>query len=519
MINMIQKNKIIKLYLQGSNFSTIAKEAKCSRATVRKYVNEYIEIERQIQLTDDEMLKEELIVKANQKPSYNVTNRSKYVYNKEIDDLIDYYLEQNELKRKKRQYKMLMKNIDIHREIVKLHNISYSTVNNAINKKLNKKKETFIKSFNVPGAISEFDWGDVTLVIDEISKEERRYKIGVFTLKYSNYVYAQLYASETTDCFKDIHASYIEHLGGITSQIVYDNARVQVRRLAGNKYPTKALETLMNYYGFKHRFTNDYSGNEKGSVERYVEYVRRRAFSVNNRFKTFEDARIQLCETISMINNEEKQRKETTPQYMLEEEKLSFLPNRVKYDVGENIRVMVNKYSFIYVDSCFYSVPEFLTGKEISIKKYPMYIKVLYNDKVIEIIDRIWKRNEYKIDITHYLSTLKKKPGSLANSLALKQVESELQTIFHNYFNTNPKDFIVVLELIKQYSQFSVFTAIRKLELLNIEINSQTIKCQLLDIEMLNYKIENQKDIVSDCSSHLHSISTLFNQESKEMNL
>lgn len=506
------------MYLQGNNFSEISREVKTSRATVRKYVNEYLELEAKLESAEDIKTKEEIIELANQKPTYDASNRSKYIYTHDIDLLVDYYLEQNEIKRKKKQFKMLMKNVDIHREINKIYPISYSTINNAIKNKLNKTKETYIKSEHAPGNVCEFDWGDVTLIIDEFSSEERRYKIGVFALKYSNYVYSNLYANETTDCFKDIHSEYFEHIKGVPKVVVYDNARVQVRRLSGSnsKAPTKALSSLMNYYGFKHRFTNDYSGNEKGTVERYVEYVRRRAFSRNNHFKTFEDARNQLYQTIEEINTEVKQRKEEVPLTMLAEEKDNFLAKRIPYDPGMDLRVKVNKYSLIYVDSCFYSVPEFLTEKEIRIKKYPLYIKILYNDKVIEIIQRIWKKYEYKININHYLKTLKKKPGSLVDSLALKQAETKLQKIFHRYFSTNPKDFIVFLELLNEYPEQAVFAAIGKLEDARIEINTRTIKCQLIEPSMLYEEKIIQKDISEDCNSHINNIASLFNQTDKE---
>ena len=63
--------------------------------------------------------------------------------------------------------------------------------------------------------------------------------------------------------------------------MVYDNMRVAVRRFVGltEKEPTTALTELSIYYGFKYRFCNICSGNEKGHVERSVEYVRRKVFS------------------------------------------------------------------------------------------------------------------------------------------------------------------------------------------------------------------------------------------------
>lgn len=57
--------------------------------------------------------------------------------------------------------------------------------------------------------------------------------------------------------------------------------RVAVRKFVGltEKEPTTALTELSIYYGFKYRFCNICSGNEKGHVERSIEHVRRKVFS------------------------------------------------------------------------------------------------------------------------------------------------------------------------------------------------------------------------------------------------
>ena len=63
--------------------------------------------------------------------------------------------------------------------------------------------------------------------------------------------------------------------------MVYDNMCVAVRKFVRltEKESTTALTELSIYYGFKYRFCNICSGNEKGHVERSVEYVRRKVFS------------------------------------------------------------------------------------------------------------------------------------------------------------------------------------------------------------------------------------------------
>ena len=74
--------------------------------------------------------------------------------------------------------------------------------------------------------------------------------------------------------------------------MVYDNMRVALAKYVGRheKEPTVALLQLRGHYGFSHRFCNAYRGNEKGHVERSVEYIRRKAFGLKYQFSDISEA-------------------------------------------------------------------------------------------------------------------------------------------------------------------------------------------------------------------------------------
>ncbi len=52
----------------------------------------------------------------------------------------------------------------------------------------------------------------------------------------------------------------------------------------------------------RHRFCNIAKGNEKGNVEKGVEFIRRKSFSSNNKFKTLNDANIHLKNILNKQN-------------------------------------------------------------------------------------------------------------------------------------------------------------------------------------------------------------------------
>lgn len=128
----------------------------------------------------------------------------------------------------------------------------------------------------------------------------------------------------------------------------------------------------------------------------------------------------------------------------IEEEKLNLLPYKPKLELANITINKVNKYSFIQVENNFYSVPEYLVEKSVSIKSYLDRIVIFANNNRVCEHKKIDGSNELSVDITHYLNSLLRKPGAIKNSVALKSIP-KLKTIYDNHFNTNPRKFIELL--------------------------------------------------------------------------
>ncbi|MCL1990893.1 MAG: hypothetical protein FWG67_08405 [Defluviitaleaceae bacterium] len=338
-------------------------------------------------------------------------------------------------------------------------------------------------------------------------------KIGVFSLKNSDYRFARLYTHENTECFLDVHRQFFEHIEGVPKEIVYDNALVQVKRfVGGEKKPTEAVIRLSSYYGYEPRYTNYFRGNEKGHVERSVEIVRRKAYCTQQCFATIAEAETALIKAINKNNASIKQRTGITADTAFAYESEFLMPARIPLDVSVFMEVSVNKYSLIYVDTNFYSVPDFLSEKKVMVRKYPNRIRVYYNDEFLFETKRVLKgRNQYQIDINHYLETLKKKPGAITHSLALKQAKPWLQKIFHDYYGQKPRDFITLLELIQKNSLHDVQVAVKKLEIKKLPIDNSYIYNELMDESApISAPNEGYDAIHKACEEQLLAISSLY---------
>src|SRR3972149_5693468 len=295
MLKLIDKQKIIiKYFNEGFSKRQIERELHISRKTIRRYIGQYEQ--KRNKLLETKVQDVGLIADICQKPKYDSSNRSKIKLTKEVIDRINFFLKENEDKKALGKGKQAKKKIDIYEALVSEgFDIGYTTVCCAITDIKRRLREAFIRQEYAPGKVVEFDWGEVKLTIDQ---KPAIFQMSVFTTAYGNYRYADLYHNQKTESFLDTHANFFEEVGGVHKKVVYDNARVLVARFVGpnEKEPTDELLKLSTYYGFSFRFCNTARANEKGHVERSVEYVRRKVFSKRDSFSSLEQARTYLRE-------------------------------------------------------------------------------------------------------------------------------------------------------------------------------------------------------------------------------
>lgn len=269
------KQQIILKYLNGESQRKIQKDLHTSRNTIRSYVNEY-NFKKEKLISNNSLLnKNEIIEDIISEPTYNSSNRVRRKISDECIEIIKQCLIENKQKRATGRSKQQLKATDIYELLInKEFDISYPSVSNIVRSLKDTLNEAYIKQEYSLGNICEFDWGEVKLNIN--GNGFKKYQIAVFTSAFGNYRFAVLFETQDTIAFQQSHALFFEHIGGIYNTMVYDNMKVAVSRFVGHneKEPTKGLLTLSTYYGFNFRFFNIRSGNEKGHVERSVEYVR-----------------------------------------------------------------------------------------------------------------------------------------------------------------------------------------------------------------------------------------------------
>lgn len=433
---------IIKSYREGKSQRCISRELQVSRKTVKRYIEEYEQIQQSgVSLATAQSSYLTTV------PVYKTGQRSKLKLTREVEASIDRLLECNRQKKQQGLRKQLLKKKDILEELHRQgFDIGYTSVCNYISGKESRpvSKEAFIRQTYLPGEVCEFDWGEIKLYL---SGKLVRLQLAVFTSAYSNYRYAFIYNRQDTLAFMESHVRFFDIVGGVFKQMVYDNMRVAVSKFIGTheKEPTRALLQLRGHYSFTHRFCNAYRGNEKGHVERSVEYVRRKAFGLKDQFTDISKAEDWLFQTLNKLNGAKQTGKGKTANEMFMDEKnvLGYLPAS-RLVCCEQVQLRVDKYATISYRTTRYSVPDHLVGQFVDVNILSNELRIYHQNKSVATHKRSTEKHKWVIDIEHYLSTFKQKPGALPGSLALAS-NVYMKGLYLQHFYGESRNFIDLL--------------------------------------------------------------------------
>ena len=447
MIKMVDKQDIIFQYRrEGKSIREIARTLSLHRQTVTKVVREYeasLAAENPNEALDRVLTTE---------PFYHKKgNRPARVLKDDISSEIDMWLAENATRRSKGMRKQCLNAKEIHRQLLEKNLVvSYSSVCKYINRvrsqdgKPRPSKDVFIHQEYEPGVECEFDWGEVKL---EIRGEQTKFTMAVFTFCHSNGRYAYIFRHQDTLALMEAHRNFFKEVQGVPEVMVYDNMRVAVAFTDDGKRPTLTMQRLTNFYRFAFRFCNARAGWEKGHVERSVEVVRSRAFKPKTKFDSIEEAQEWLTKICNQMNSEAGSLSTHNKIFKLKEDMNALMPYPGEMGCFELVDGSVDKLSTIVYKYNHYSVPDHLSGQRVLAKIYSEKI-VVYDSshKKVAEHERSYLKNDWKLDINHYLTTLLRKPGALSGSTALKQMPQKMQDLYRIHFKANGHDFLLLLK-------------------------------------------------------------------------
>ena len=322
------------------------------------------------------------------------------------------------------------------------------------------------------GQRAEFDWGEVHLQIRGISS---KFYLAVFVLPFSLYRFARLYPRSTRLEVIQAHIEFFHEIGAVPETIFYDRMSV-VYDSQKQKLNEKFLEYSM-HSGFRPCVCNPASPHEKGTDEESVGYIRRLTFGERSSFESFDEAIEWLSTCLTEINARPVYRRPSVPvQGLVQERDLMHPLPTLEYENYDLKRATISRYSLVKCEGNFYSVPDTYRPRQITLKIMVDRIMLLDGNDIIASHRRLTGKQQYSLDITHYIKTFHRKPGALPNARVLAQVDEQILDLFNRYYLDDPKGFLSILDLMQETSPEALSDAPTILNKQNISPTYDTLR-------------------------------------------
>ena len=286
------------------------------------------------------------------------------------------------------------------------------TVRRAVARIRGKRIEAFVPLEAPWGRIAQADFGTAVVMIGH-----KRCEVALFCMraKASKVPFVIALPTERLEALLAGHVAAFEFFGGVFGEVWYDNPKTAVTKiLAGpHRIEHERLSALRACYLFDSSFCTPACGNEKGSVENLVGYVRRNALVPHTRsFPSLDALNIHLrgwCE---------RERSRHAAEWAIESAALSDLPAH-PFSPSVSRPVVVGKTSMATVDRVRYSVPVTYVGRALRSESFVDRVEMFDGSSCVAAHARSYDRGDTVLELAHYLDAFERKPRAALSCAAL----------------------------------------------------------------------------------------------------
>jgi hypothetical protein len=271
---------------------------------------------------------------------------------------------------------------------------------------------------------AQVDWGSFGSI--RIGRGVRPLSGFVMVLSYSRAICALFTVDQTLESFLRGHVDAFETWPGVARTLVYDNLRSAVLERAGTaiRFHPRLLE-LAGHYHFAPRPCTPGRGNEKGKVERQIQYLRH-AFFAARTFVDVDDLNAQFRrwrDEVAHQRSHPEQRDRTVADVLLEEQpRLLPLPAH-PFETQVMRLVTSGKTPYVRFDRNHYSIPHTHVRRPLTLLASPTLVRVLAGAEEIARHPRSYDTNQIVEEDAHLAgliaATRQDNPSSARDRLRL----------------------------------------------------------------------------------------------------
>jgi transposase len=286
----------------------------------------------------------------------------------------------------------------------------YTVVKDAVRELRAGRQEVFLPLAH-PAGEAQVDFGFAQVVLGGVTTEVALF---VLSLPYADAVYCQAFPRECTEVFLEGHARAFVFFGGVPRRIAYDNTKTAVARITGSRerQVTREFQRLQSHYLFAAHFCLVRRPNEKGHVERLLDYARSNFLVPVPTVASLAELNARLAEQCQRDQDRSVRGKPGTVGTLLAEDRSAFLPLPPRpFEARRLSQAAADGQSLVRFDTNSYSVPTRYAHRRLTVVATVDEVRVLHEDRLVARHPRCWGHEQYRFDPLHYLALLERKPG------------------------------------------------------------------------------------------------------------
>lgn len=334
----------------------------------------------------------------------------------------------------------------------------WTLVKDAVRAWRQQHQEVFLPLSHPPGeAQVDFGFADVWL-----EGELTKVALFVMTLPYSDVVFIQAFPRECTEAFLEGHKRAFDFLGGVPVRISYDNSKIAVGRITGSRdrEVTRDFQRLKSHFLFEDHFCLVRRPNEKGHVERLLDYARQNFMVPVPRVDSLQTLNQHLQERCRTDLERQLRGKPATKSELLAEERSHFL-QPLPTQAFESHRVVpatASSLSLVRFDRNDYSVPTQFAHRAVTVVATIDEVRLVVEDRLVARHKRCWKKQRSLFNPVHYLALRQRKPGGFDHAKPLEDWELPVcfgilrRRLETEFGGPGTREFIKVLRLLESHS-------------------------------------------------------------------
>ena len=395
MLTMAQVNRIRELFFEkGLKYAEISRVTGFDVKTVKKYID-----------MDD----------FNQAPKVRKPRPSKLdPYKKDIDAWLE-----KDMQYRKKQRHTARRIFNRLAEKYPVFDCSYRLVAGYVAEKkrgLYGESRFYMPLEHIPGE-AQVDFGEA-----EFYERGTRHKGHYLNISFphSNGGYLQLFKGENRECLMEGLVNLFNHIGGVPHRIWFDNPATIVTKVLkdGERLLNETFTRFKNHYGFSAAFCNVGKGNEKGSVENKVGYLRRNLLVPVPQFDDLKAFNRGLLKQCDQDMHRPHYKKETLILDLFEEDRAQFLPlPATGFDTARLVTVRTDSYAKFTLEEgkhTYSTAPRWARGSLLV--RLTAYDVIVLDENHREIVrhPRLYgERRQESMDWLPYLNQLARRPAAL----------------------------------------------------------------------------------------------------------